>query len=198
MILNRMQLRTQSGIVNLNESQLRTRYYSVYDAAVKVFLSHKHQDLDELYAVKRILEKCGAEPYVDWLDKSMPEETNADTAANLKDRIDDCDKFIFIATIDSLKAPWCNWEIGYGDAAKFASQSIAIFPIKEDNGTWEDNEYLRLYPSIEYEDGTTKYTSGRFIPKGYYVEMPVVEEGYRSIIPLNEWLYKNKEIKRLL
>lgn len=197
MILKRNQLKNLSGIVNLNESQLSTRYFSADDAAVKVFLSHKHQDLDELYAVKRILEKCGVKPYVDWMDKSMPEKTNADTAANLKDRIDFCDKFIFIATIDSLEAPWCNWEIGYGDAAKFASQSIAIFPIKEDNGKWEDNEYLQLYPSIEYEDGSTKYTSGHLIPKGYYVEMPVVEVGYRSIIPLNEWLYKNTEIKRL-
>lgn len=198
MILNRMQLRTQSGIVNLNESQLRTRYYSVYNAAVKVFLSHKHQDLDELYAVKRILENCGAEPYVDWLDKSMPKITNADTAANLKDRIDSCDKFIFIATIDSLDAPWCNWEIGYGDAAKFASQSIAIFPIKEDDGTWEDNEYLRLYPTIEYHDGSKFNTKGEIIEKGFYVEEPADEDGNKIYKTLKSWLLKGKKTTRLL
>ena len=86
MILKRNQLKNLSGIANLNESQLSTRYFSADSATVKVFLSHKHQDIDELYAVKRILENCGAEPYVDWLDKSMPKITNADTAANLKDK----------------------------------------------------------------------------------------------------------------
>lgn len=46
---------------------------------------------------------------------------------------------------------------------------IAIFPVKQDDREWEGKEYLQLYPSIEYFDGTTKYKNGLPIQKGFYV-----------------------------
>lgn len=197
MILKRSEVKSMSGLTNLNEAQMRTKYFSSDRASVKVFLSHKHQDVDELFAVKRILERCGAEPYVDWMDEDMSEITNIQTAIDLKQKIHECQNYIFIATMASLEAPWCNWEIGYGDAMKYEADSIAIFPIKEDNGEWKRHEYLRLYPTIEYEDGTSEYTSGKLIPKGFYVEWPAGENTI-NIKPLKEWLLKGQPYVRML
>lgn len=71
--------------------------------------------------------------------------------------------------LEYLDSKWCNREIGFGDAHKYEHDKIAIFPIKQDDRQWSGNEYLQLYPSIEYFDGTTTYNTGETIPKGYYV-----------------------------
>ena len=189
MILSRNELASLSGIRNVYESNRQVRNFTAYSADTNVFLSHKHSDKAELQAVKKILEDCGARPYVDWQDPSMPSETRAETALKIKQKIISSNKFIFIATSDALIAPWCNWEIGFGDATKSIKDSIALFPVKENNGTWKGNEYLQLYPTIEYEDGTTTYTGGAYIPRGYYVEYPSIN-GSRNIIPLKDWLLK--------
>lgn len=42
------------------------------------------------------------------------------------------DRFILLATDNAIGAPWCNWELGYGDAQKYKDK-IAILPIKN---TW--------------------------------------------------------------
>ena len=101
-------------------------------------------------------------------------------------KIERYDKFIFIATDAAMASRWCNWEIGYGDAYKYSQDKIAIFPIKQDNRVWEGNEYLQLYPSIEYFDGTTKYKNGTPIPEGFYVYYHF----RREIIPLIRWISK--------
>lgn len=165
--------------------------FSELSSHVDVFLSHKHTDKKELVAVKIILEDCGANPYVDWLDSTMPKETRTDTAIKIKKKIKDCEKFIFIATNDALQAPWCSWEIGYCDAQKLSTDSIALFSIADNNVEWKGNEYLQLYPSVEYEDGTTHYQNGSIIPKGFYVEY-LESNRSRSLIPLNNGFYKNK------
>ena len=189
MILSRSSLVHHSGILSLNKPVRETQCFSAELSNVNVFVSHKHTDRLELQAVKRILEECGARPYVDWLDPSMPKETRGETAAMLKQKILHCDKFIFVATQGALDAPWCNWEIGYGDSKKSETDALSLFAIKDDDGTWRGNEYLQLYPVVEFEDGTTKYKSGVNIPKGYYVEYPSVG-GTRRIKTLKEWLLK--------
>ena len=116
----------------------------------------------------------------------MQHPTDRNTAEALKRKIERYDKFIFIATDAAIASKWCNWEIGYGDAHKYSQDKIAIFPIKQDNRVWEGNEYLQLYPSIEYFDGTTKYKNGTPIPKGFYVYYRF----RREIIPLTRWISK--------
>lgn len=82
----------------------------------------------------------------------------------------------------------CNWEIGFGDAHKYEQDKIALFPIKQDDKKWTGNEYLQLYPSIEYFDGTVRYTDTKeIIPEGFYVKYY-----YKNniIVPLWQWLNK--------
>ena len=82
----------------------------------------------------------------------------------------------------------CNWEIGFRDAHKYEQDKIALFPIKQDDKKWTGNEYFQLYPSIEYFDGTVRYTDTKeIISEGFYVKYY-----YKNniIVPLWQWLNK--------
>jgi len=169
-------------IVNLNESHLRDK------SRPMIFLSHKHNEQDILQGVIAFLKKEGVDVYVDWMDKNMPAYTNAQTALELKKKIKVADKFILVATPDAINSKWCNWELGLGDAEKYIDD-IAIFPINRTYQSFTGSEYLRIYPRIEYRDGTTKYRNGFYIPRGYYVLYPSENE-YYPIYPLKDWLKK--------
>ena len=187
MILTESRLRElTSHAVILDEARVQTRTFSETNSRLSVFLSHKHSNIEYLERIRYILESLNASVYVDWTDPSMQHPTDRNTAEALKRKIERYDKFIFIATDAAMASRWCNWEIGYGDAYKYSQDKIAIFPIKQDNRVWEGNEYLQLYPSIEYFDGTTKYKNGTPIPEGFYVYYHF----RREIIPLIRWISK--------
>ena len=119
-------------------------------AETTIFLSHSHEDLKDGSVDKTIvfLRNLGIRIYIDSHDSSMPPLTNADTANKIKRAVTDNRKFIFLATNNSIKSRWCNWELGFGDAKKYINH-IALFPLSEDSGSWQGNEYLRIYPRIE-------------------------------------------------
>lgn len=180
----------------INESLNKTKTFSAttaYDTKTTVFLSHKHKDLEELEeatGVIELLEDLGVKVYIDSMDNKMPEQTSGETASRIKDVIKYCNKFILLATEKAIESYWCNWELGIGDVHKF-ERNIAILPVKEKgqyNHQYKGNEYLQIYPHIDYEDGTSRYNTGEIIPKGYYVAKPRNKEGVRIITPLKTWL----------
>lgn len=180
----------------INESLNKTKTFSAktaYDTKTTVFLSHKHKDIEELEeatGVIELLEDLDVKVYIDSMDNKMPEQTSGETAARIKEVIQYCNKFILLATEKAIESYWCNWELGIGDVHKF-ERHIAILPVKEKgqyNQQYKGNEYLQIYPHIDYEDGTAKYTNGEIIPKGYYVAKPRNKEGIRIITPLKTWL----------
>lgn len=155
-----------------------------------VFLSHKHSDLKDLEGVMGLLKELGAKVYIDSMDNKMPGQTSGETTLRIKAVIKFCKKFILMATEKAIESYWCNWELGIGDTHKYI-QHIAILPIKEkgeSNSQYKGNEYLQIYPSIDYYDGTTFYNSGKIIPQGYYVCKPKNKEGVRFIEPLKDWI----------
>lgn len=81
-----------------------------------VFLSHSHLDAKIIKPVVVFLRSMGVDVYVDWMDETMSKATNGETAQKLKTKIKENEKFIFLATENSLISKWCNWEVGYGDA----------------------------------------------------------------------------------
>lgn len=88
-----------------------------------VFVSHKHDDLEELKGVIGFLEaKYNIKAYIDSRDGSMPSKTSGETASQIKERIIQCEKFILLATDAAIESKWCNWELGFGDAQKFNSK----------------------------------------------------------------------------
>lgn len=175
--------------ISLNESRAEVSEILHYASAkTTVFISHKHDELDDLKGVIGFLQnKYNVKAYIDSQDPSMPKVTSAETATRIKDRISRCDKFILLATNGAIDSKWCNWELGFGDAKKY-NKHIALFPMKPE-GTYDrnykGNEYMRIYPYIVYYDGTEKYNGGAPIAKGYYVREET--KNGNSITPLNEW-----------
>lgn len=158
---------------------------SAYSTRPTVFLSHKHDDLDDVRGVIGELENLGAKVYIDSMDNKMPNETNGDTAKRIKEVIKFCNKFILLATDNAIESYWCNWELGIGDVHKF-KQHIAIIPMKEKDTydfKYKGNEYLQIYPQITYRKAFTNMW-GESFKTGFYVSNPY--DNY--ITELEVWL----------
>ena len=162
-----------------------TESYRYSQRVVTVFLSHKHDELNDLKDTIGFLEnEFGVKVYIDSRDPALPNNTSGETAKIIKDRIRKCDKYVLLATNGAVESKWCNWELGIGDGAKFPDR-IAILPTKPKNSAdsaYKGNEYMEIYPYITYYNGTERYRSGSLIEKGYYVKTGT------TIIPLREWL----------
>lgn len=127
--------------------------------------------------------------YIDSQDKAMPKVTSGETAKRIKEKIEKCERFILLATEGAIESKWCNWELGYGDAKKFKTNCIALFPMKErgmSDSAYKGNEYMEIYPHIVYRGGNDTYLSGEKIPDGYYVRSKTTT-GYK-LVPLKKWL----------
>ena len=160
-----------------------------YSNSNTVFLSHAHSDLKDLQGVIGLLKEYGVAVYIDRMDNKTPKETSEETAKRIKDVIKFSKKFILLATEKAIETYWCNWELGFGDTHKFID-NIAILPMKE-TGTYDHNykgnEYLQLYPQIDYNKAFTNI-HGHFFKEGYYVKKPANKEGTAYIKELSEWL----------
>lgn len=189
--------RIEKSFITESLSETRTsKFKNKKETKPTIFISHKHRDLEdikELEGVIELLQDLGAKIYIDSMDNTLPRQTSVETAQRIKDVIKHCRKFILLATEKAIQSYWCNWELGFGDPHKYL-EHIAILPIKEkgrSDSEYIGNEYLKLYPSIDFKDGTTKYrNSNTIIPEGYYVCKPPNEEGIRYITPLKIWLNK--------
>lgn len=113
-----------------------------------IFLSHSHLDKTIVLKIGLVFEKLKAELYIDWMDKSLPEYTSDITATEIKNRIIETDRFLFLATYHGLRSKWCNWELGIADAG---NNKMAILPIKTKTGKWKGSEYLKLYPEMQFD-----------------------------------------------
>ena len=154
-----------------------------------VFMSHKHDDLENIKGLIGFLEKTyDVKAYIDSWDPTMPSQTCGDTAKQLKNRIQSCDKFIFMATDGAIDSKWCNWELVYGDSQKFP-ENIAIFHVSDAiELNYNGYEYFDLYPYIAYYNGNEKYTNGNYVKPGYYRVVKI--DGINIISPLGDWLNK--------
>ena len=120
-----------------------------------IFLSHKHDDLEDLKGFIGYLERnYNVECYIDSDDLGMLEKTSGETAERIKKAIKATDRFILLAMDNAIASKWCNWELGYGDAQKFKDR-IAILPMKNTGHTfYSGNEYMGIYPHIVRIDST--------------------------------------------
>jgi hypothetical protein len=203
--------------VSLNEERIRTKKATDFISAGKtkdkplIFLSHKHDELKALEQTIKLIKSCGVDVFIDWLDDGMPKKTCLKTAEKIKRKIRDSDKFILIGTEAAINSKWCNWELGIGDVNKLDTLDIAVLPIKDNFSDYSGNEYIELYPTIQYEDGNNNYflkeklndtnidvyyllTNNSLvqnkIPKGYYLQFQDDYEDVHFIfyVRLEDWL----------
>lgn len=181
----------------INESLNKTRTFSAktaYDSKTTVFLSHKHKDLEEIEeatGVIELFEALGVKVYIDSLDNKMPNQTSGETATRIKEIIKYCDRFVLLATTKAIESYWCNWELGLGDVLKFPDK-IAIIPIKDKgqlDSQYKGNEYLQIYPRIDYYKGFTNL-QGHYFEEGYYYRSLEDSDGKFYLTPLKDWLSK--------
>ncbi|WP_346864475.1 toll/interleukin-1 receptor domain-containing protein [uncultured Draconibacterium sp.] len=135
---------------SVNESLSEFKSESKY-GKVTIFLSHKHDEKEELDSAISFLKQFGVEVYVDWLDEGMPKQTSGITAKRIKEKIKENQKFIFLATEGAISSKWCNWELGFGDAQKYINH-IAILPVSNDYNSFSGAEYFQIYPYIKQSD----------------------------------------------
>jgi hypothetical protein len=117
-----------------------------------VFLAHSTEDKDALPKAIGFLESHGARIYIDKKDNDLPEKTSAETGIKLKQRIEQCQKFIVFVTANSKNSRWVPWELGIADEKKKLS-NVALLPDigNQSNVDWVEQEYLGLYPKIVLE-----------------------------------------------
>lgn len=120
-----------------------------------VFLSHSHMDHDLAKGLKNRLKEHQVDVYIDWEDTTMPEQPNKVTAQKIKDKIVECNIFMFLVTQNSIASRWCPWEIGYADGEK-PYEHILVVPTIDDRGTFHGNEYLQLYKRLIISDQQQK------------------------------------------
>src|SRR5690606_4053650 len=159
----------QLSYKTLNESLREFKAESKF-LKTKIFLSHKHDELEKLEGGISFLKKHGVNVYVDWLDDGMPKTTSGITAVRIKEKIKENKKFILLATEKAINSKWCNWELGLGDAAKYIDH-IALLVVKDDYGNWTGNEYLQIYPVIGRKySWTDQYYEVQF-PNGNKIDL---------------------------
>lgn len=153
------------------------------DGKCDVFISHSSHDMEFVRKLILFLKNSkGVEnAYVDWLDPAMEHVTDAQTAVDLKSKIKDARKVIYVVTTESLRSAWCSWEIGYSDCAKGVND-VAILAVKPNNGRWTKREFLQQYPWIYYD--LKKHL--------FMVTMPDEE---KRKITLYDWLRENRDWK---
>ena len=178
------QRRSVRTFLSTNESLRNFKSESSY-LKTKIFLSHKHDEIDYLEGAISLLKSYGVDVYVDWLDEGMPKTTSGLTAVKIKEKIKENHKFILLATEGAINSKWCNWELGLGDAAKYI-ENIALLPIKRDYIDFSGSEYLEIYPFI-FNIESYQYFKGSYKSQGTYVVYPSVN-GNDKVVPIAEWL----------
>ena len=172
----------------LNEAYARTRMFSSTavrrGAGTTVFISHKHDDLDDIQGFISYLEKeYNVVTYIDSMDKRMPQTTCAETAERIKDVIANSNKFILLATNNALASKWCNWEVGIADKTKLPLNNMAILPMLDDNSKlYVGNEYLEIYPYIEEVSG---------LYRDKYLAVNIHTKAGLKRVSLRNWLNNN-------
>jgi TIR domain len=116
-----------------------------------VFLSYSHADRGLLPGVIGLLEDFGAPAYVDFRDDELPPNASVETAQILRNRIENCPRFILAISQNTRRSRWTPWEIGLADGLK-GLRRVALFPIvpTATSSPNIDQEYLDTYPFVEY------------------------------------------------
>ena len=165
----------QKKVLNENVQRFRKDSKDTYD----IFLSHSYLDKTLVYTVVDLFNQAGYSVYVDWIEDQQLDRSkvNAATANTLRERMELSKSLAYVATSNSSNSKWCPWELGYVDALK--NGRCAILPImKDDSSTFKGQEYLGLYPFIDYALNKNTHT----------YEFWVNDPQSGNYISLGEWL----------
>lgn len=149
-----------------------------------LFLSHSLSDLGPAKAAVNLLEKHGAEVYLDVEDVSIRNSaTSKDIASRLRTAIRHCKRLVVIVTENTQTSRWIPWEMGIADV-EFGESRVALLPAKASASAselWVQQEYFDLYARIEPRAGTAYAAPAWFVR---------TSDG--NWLSLNDWLSRTK------
>lgn len=125
-----------------------------------LFFSHSFRDKELVIGVKVLFEKAGYKVYIDWMEDPQLDRScvNENTAQLLKYRLKSCKALAYIATVNTPLSRWCPWELGLADGML---GKVCILPVMHDD--YKGQEYLRLYPYLEYAPHSNINTKDFFL-----------------------------------
>lgn len=126
---------------SMNESLTITQF--------DVFLSYSY--LDKEYAIKiyYLLKDCGYSVYIDLKDSKLDrDDVDEDTAKRIAKIMNRCKSLIYVHTPSAKVSKWCPWELGYMSGR--TNFRCGIIPLIEDKEEFPHQEYLGIYPIIDY------------------------------------------------
>ncbi len=130
-----------------------------------VFLSYSYSDKRFALIIYALLIKYGLSVYIDINDNSLNRDNvNKKTAKRLAKIMDECRSLIYVHTSSAKASKWCPWELGYMSGK--SNFRCAVMPLVEEKEKYPYQEYLNLYPYVDYEkdEETKKYA---FLVKEY-------------------------------
>lgn len=147
----RDELKDKQGRVTATERLHLIEKAESYSAEKTTFLSHSSNDTDWFLPAIDLLEEHGAKIYIDKKDPELPPYTDTETAKKLRTQIRQSQKFILLASTNSMDSKWVPWELGLADGCH-ARNNIALFPAldKQNERDWVSNEYFGLYRKIVF------------------------------------------------
>lgn len=141
--------------VNQNAFFSKRKELEEYD----VFVCYNWNDRFFALKIVWLLEQCGYSVYIDSFDSKLNRQSvSKKTAERLFNIMKKSKGLLYVYSHSSAVSRWCAWEIGVFSGKKnFRCANLPI--IETDNEEYKTQEYLELYPYIEYEtiEGTQKY-----------------------------------------
>ncbi len=114
-----------------------------------VFLSYSYSDKTFAFIIYALLIECGFSVYIDLKDDYLNRDTvSKKTAKRLAKIMDECRSLIYVHTSSAKASKWCPWELGYMSGIR--NFRCAVMPLVEENEKFSNQEYLNLYPFVDY------------------------------------------------
>lgn len=113
-------------------------------------MSHSYLDKIQVLALVKLFNTHHFSVYVDWIEDEQLDRNNVNekTADLLRNRMKQSKCLSYLTTKNITDSKWCPWELGYFDGLK--QSKCCTLPIMEYCSNFNGQEYLGLYPYLEY------------------------------------------------
>ena len=144
---------TQRDISSYSETRILNESHNLFSSkrtSYDLFLSHSYLDKKLVLTLVDLFTKAGYYIYVDWIEDIHLDRSNvtASTAKFIKTRIKQCKGLSYISTSNIVSSKCCPWELGVADGLH--NGKACILPVINQGESYNGQEYLELYPYIEY------------------------------------------------
>lgn len=141
---------SQESILLENRNFFYESGNSLYTRSYDVFLSHSYLDKVQVLSLVKLFNNHHFSVYVDWIEDKQLDRNNVNekTADLLRNRMKQSRCLSYLTTKNITNSKWCPWELGYFDGLK--QSKCCILPVMEYGSKFNGQEYLGLYPYLEY------------------------------------------------